>query len=369
MDPALGAFGLAFLALILSTLHQRRERAASRSLATEQRAALGQLAEEVTSLREALAHSGAVAGPAKPPPIVPKTVPLVKREVVTVTRDDDPIHTRPTVESPPPAGEACSADEPPPTKPSQSRKIPASAAPGSAPRPVPFEDQIARAMKRIERQARVPPEVEARWEARLRALGAELGLAENAEPTEAQIDTIVRELYQAEADVKDARDAAPADPQVPAAEATLPSVVAPIAVRIALAARHGPDADGDATLRDERARPTVLPRANVDEDLDVEGRDTAEDMTRVYSRRPGEADAALPGVEVKPKPETVRPPPHKPPRPLGDPLAGVKPERPTSSPTRTAEEFPVRRARPTLLGGLGGSRAPQSGDQEGGDGR
>jgi hypothetical protein len=32
MDPALGAFGLAFLALLLSTLHRRRERAASRSL-------------------------------------------------------------------------------------------------------------------------------------------------------------------------------------------------------------------------------------------------------------------------------------------------------------------------------------------------
>jgi hypothetical protein len=68
MDPALGAFGLAFLALIVSTLLQRRERAASRTLAVEQRAALVQLAEEVTSLREALVSSGAVERTAKPPP-------------------------------------------------------------------------------------------------------------------------------------------------------------------------------------------------------------------------------------------------------------------------------------------------------------
>jgi hypothetical protein len=41
-------------------------------------------------------------------------------------------------------------------------------------------------------------------------------------------------------------------------------------------------------------------------------------MTKVYSRRPGEADAGLPGVEVKPKPAAARAPPHKPPRPLVD---------------------------------------------------
>jgi hypothetical protein len=68
MDPALGAFGLAFLALILSTIHQHRERAASRTLAEEQRAALGQLAEEVALLREGLVHGGAVKPPAIPPP-------------------------------------------------------------------------------------------------------------------------------------------------------------------------------------------------------------------------------------------------------------------------------------------------------------
>jgi hypothetical protein len=232
---------------------------------------------------------------------------------------------------------------------------------------VSFDDQIRRAMARLEGSVWVPPDVEARWHERLRALGAELGLSGDAAPTDEQVEAMICELYQAEADVKDTRDAAPPpEPPVPAAEVTLPSAVAPVAVRIAEAAARGPDADGDVTLRDEGARRTVLPRANVDEDGD--GRDTAEELTRVYSRRPGEADLGLPGVEVKPKPSTARPPLPKPPRPRVDPLAGAKLERPTSSSRRTAEEFHARHGRPTLLGGLAGTRAP-SGEEEGGDGR
>ena len=130
-----------------------------------------------------------------------------------------------------------------------------------------LEDQITRAMKRIERQARVPPEVEARWEARLRALGAELGLVADTEPTDAQLDAMIRELYEAEADVKDARPGA----LPPPLEATLSSAVSPI----------------------------------------------------------------------------------------GDPLAGVEPERPKSSATRTAEAF---RNRPTLPGSIARSDPPDEGN-------
>jgi hypothetical protein len=339
MYPALAA-GLALA--LLFTLYLRGDRKAARKLAADQREILGQVLEEVTSLRSALVASGAVErAPAAWPPGVQPPAPPVPTGAL-------PAPLAPT-EAPPLADEA-KAEEPPSTKPSQSRQIPAAAPPRSAPRPVSFDDQVRRAMARLEGQVKVPPDVEARWLERLRTLGAELGLSDEAAPTEEQVEAMIRELYQAEADVKDARDAAPPPVEPTATEATLPS------------------ADGDTTPRREGRR-TVLPRASADEDLDGDGRDTAEDMTKVYSRGPGEADAGLPGVEVKPKPAAVRAPPHKPPRPLVDPLAGVKPERPTSSPTRTAEEYPARRPRPTLLGGLGGPRAPQSGDQEGGDGR
>ena len=351
------------LAVVL-VRHLRGERKAARTRADEQKALFREVLEELILLRTALVARGAVEAPAKMPPASPKAprpaLPSVARQVVPVTRDEDPIHTRPTREAPPPAGEVrVVEDEPPSTKPSQSREVPAK----SSPRPVSFDDQVRRAMSRLERQVKVPPEVEARWLERLGALGAELGLRPDTEPTDEQIEVMIRELYQAEADIKDARDAppAPAPPSgvPPSAEATLPSTVAPIVVRIAAAARRGPDADGEASLR-------ALPSANADDDPD-EGRETGEDLTKVYSRAPGEADAAIPGVEVKPRPTSARPP-HRPPLPIGSPLVDAKLERPTSSATRTAEEFPARR-RPTLLGGLGGPRAPQSGDQEGGDGR
>jgi hypothetical protein len=210
-----------------------------------------------------------------------------------------------------------------------------------------FDDQVRRAMVRLERQVKIPPEVGTRWLERLRALGAELGLTDNAAPTDEQIEVMIRELYQAEADVKDARDAASPG----SAEATLPSTVAPIA-EVAVRGQEG-------------ARPTVLPSAIADEDLD--GRDTAEDMTKVYSREPGEADAGLPGVEVKPKLATLRSPPHKPPRPISDPLAGAKLEQPTPSARRTVEAFHARHPRQTLFGGLTAPRAPSGGEREGGN--
>jgi hypothetical protein len=340
------ASALVLTLLALLARHQLRERTARLRLADAQSKGFAEVLDELTSLRSALVTSGAIErSPRLPPAPFPSPLPSVARQVVSVTRDDEPIHTRPTVERPPP-------NEPPSAKPSQSRDIAAPRTPRSAPRPVPFEDQIVRAMKRIEKQAKVPPEVEARWEQRLRALGAELGLREDAEPTDQQVEAMIRELYEAEADVKDAR------PAVPPLEATLSSTVSPIAVRIAQAALRPDDAEGEATLRREGDRPTALPQANVDDDSE-DGRDTGEDLTTVY--KPGEVEASSP--EVKPKLATLRPP-HRSPRPVRDPLPGVEPERPKSSATRTAETF---RKRPTLLGGLVAPSAPPGGGEgEGG---
>jgi hypothetical protein len=267
-----------------------------------QESAFAQVLEELGTWRGALAIAGVIERQAAPPPPPPPEEPPL-----------------------------------PSTKPSQSRKVPA--APRSEPRLVPFEDQIQRAMGRIERHAKVPPEVQARWEQRLRALGDELGLPADDEPTDSQLARVVRELYEAEGDVKDARPAAP-----PFLEATLASAASPIAVRIAQVTTRPEDADGETTLRREGDRPAALPRPNAD-DESGDGHDTGEDMTKVFSKDPRAADAQIPGVEVKPA--TVRPPPHRPPRPLVDPLAGVEPERPTASATRTAEAF---RKRTTLPG-------------------
>jgi hypothetical protein len=307
--------GLLLGLLVVTVVHRRRERVEWARLADAQRAGIGQVIEELTSLRSALIAVGAAERPPQLPPAPPSA-----------------------------------RDEPSSTKPSLSRTVPAPLR--SEPLSVPVEDAVQRAMRRIERHARVAPEVAARWEQRLRALGDELGLAADAEPTDAQIAEVIRELYEAEADLKDARPAPPL-------EATLASAVSPVAVRIAQAMVRADDADGETTLRRDGDRPATLPRPNADGDAE-DGRDTGEDMTRVYSRKPGEAGARIPGVEAKPKPSTV-PPPDRPPRPVDDPLAGVEPERPESSAKRTAESFRLRR---TLFNGLAG--VSESDQDEGG---
>ena len=44
-----------------------------------------------------------------------------------------------------------------------------------------------------------------------------------------------------------------------------------------------------------------------------------DEQTRVFSKRPGDADAHIPGVSVRRKPAaTMRPPPHAPPRPRSE---------------------------------------------------
>jgi hypothetical protein len=100
MDPALGALAFtALVALLLSAVHLRCERAASRTLAAEQRAALAQLTEEVTSLREALLSSGAVERSAKlpaPPLVDPLADVELERPTSSATRTAEAFRRRTT---------------------------------------------------------------------------------------------------------------------------------------------------------------------------------------------------------------------------------------------------------------------------------
>ncbi len=109
-------------AMLALYLEQRAQRNAAREVAARQQAALAELLEELASLRSTLVASGAAERAAKLPPSRPEApLPSVERKVVTVTRDDNPVHTRATVEAPAPAGwgkPAEPADEPPSTKPS-----------------------------------------------------------------------------------------------------------------------------------------------------------------------------------------------------------------------------------------------------------
>jgi hypothetical protein len=98
--------------------------------------------------------------------------------------------------------------------------------------------------------------------------------------------------------------------------------------------------DGDATL--------LRGDAQADDDADDAGRDTGEDCTTFYSRRPVAADAQIPGPPVASKPLTGRPP-HPPPRKLGDALSGVPVEVHTSSATRTADAFRAEDLRRTRI--------------------
>jgi hypothetical protein len=142
MIPLIGA---ALVAVVVALcLEHRGERKAARECAALQQAQLGEVLEELVSLRSALVANGAAERTAKLPPSAPAPVvrsipapalPSVERKVVTVTRDDDPVHTRATIEAPAPAGwgeaqqkapEPASAndDAPPSTKPSASQARP-----------------------------------------------------------------------------------------------------------------------------------------------------------------------------------------------------------------------------------------------------
>jgi hypothetical protein len=165
-------------------------------------AAMRQAIEDAATLRVLLVHLGII--PRAPDP-APPSLASVEHQGVVVTRDDNPDrarftvpahppmeHLRPTVEAPPaPPAPAWAVDtkvEPPSTKPSRRREAPVATAPQSAARPVGFEDQVGRALARLERQIEVPPDAEARCLERIRARRAKPGLSDNAAPTDEGVD-------------------------------------------------------------------------------------------------------------------------------------------------------------------------------------
>ena len=286
------------LALVgVNLAHQRRERVEWGRLAETQRVALGQVLEELASLRAALVAAGAVERPPRLPPPPSPSPP-----------------TPPRLSPPPQTPRPGPKDDPPSTKPSR-----------SAPRSVSTEDQIQRAMRRIERQARVPPEVQARWEQRLRALGAELGLPPEGEPSDTQLATLIREALRGRG-----------RPQGRADECGAATAAA----------------GGDAGIRGLPNRRADRPGRS--EDRRRGGRGHAAPGRRpaglpaARRRRPGRGARDRGGHDQGLEPPNHRgeakpqPPPHRPPRPIADPLAGVTPERPKPSATRTAELFRKR---------------------------
>jgi hypothetical protein len=220
--------GAALVAAVLALyLDQRAERKSATKRAAQQQAGIAEVLEEVVALRSALVASGAAERAAKLPPA--RALPSVERKVVSVTRDDDPVHTRATVEAPAPDGWG----EPPHAAPAP----PASAKPSTS-EAGPRERASAESSPIFETTATVGTRIEAAEEERERAR----------------------------------------------TRGELPPL---------------PTMDGD----DNRPTGEVL------------GDD---EQTRVFSKRPGDADPRS-GVSVPRKPAaTVRPPPHAPPRPRSE---------------------------------------------------
>jgi hypothetical protein len=338
-------------------LYLARERTIARSHKEEHRALLAEVLQELVLLRNGLVESGIAERSGRPPPPPPGRVtsPAASSPApVWPPAAPAPLPVKPP--SPPPAGGDA---EVPSTKPSHSHKVPMAR---SSPRPVCFDDQVRRALARMEGRFKVPSHLEERFLARLRARGAELDFPENDGPTDEQVAVMIQELYQAGADVRDARDAGKVRPGM---HTLVSATEAPIVRRIAGAAKNQ-DGDGEATILRGGAPP--------DEDPDA-ARETGEEFTRVLTREPSAADAQIPGIEVVAKPRTGGAP-HRPPRKIADALAGVPVVTPTSSPTRTAEAFATHGERRTLVDGRGlrggaaprpALRGPQASDKEGGE--
>ena len=111
MIPLIGA---ALVAVMLALYLEHRSNGRPTRAARRSRSAqLGEVLEELVSLRSTLVASGAAerarqaAALSSAPRSVPApALPSVERKVVSVTRDDDPVHTRATIEAPaPPDGE------------------------------------------------------------------------------------------------------------------------------------------------------------------------------------------------------------------------------------------------------------------------
>ena len=265
MIPIIGA---ALVAAVLALyLEQRGERKATQKLAAQQHALLGEVLEELVSLRSTLVASGAAERAAKLPPSRPPVtmgaplgeapssapkppaarsvpappLPSVERKVVSVTRDDNPVHTRATIEAPAPPGwgEARPKAPEPASAPAGAKDNPPSTKPSTS--------QSRRRERAPAERAESSPIFETKMALRARIEAAE-----------------------------DERERARARGELPG-----------------------------------------LPR--MDED---DGRPTGEvlgddEQTRVFSKRPG--DAKLPGLRALRKaPATMRPPPHAPPRPRSE---------------------------------------------------
>jgi hypothetical protein len=318
------------LALALG-LYLHRERKRARRQAEEQRALLAEVLQELVLLRNGLVESGLAERTGRLPPQA--AAPARVKSPPPAASAHPPVDPLPAAAAPAPATPALPAphagvgDGPPSTKPSASRR-----------RLVPFDEQIRRALVRMENRLVVPPHLEARWLERLRALAAELQIDESEGPTDEQAELMIRELYQADADDRDARDATRGRGVLD----TLPSYGA---VGLTIADADAMPLRGDAAPR---------------EDAEVE-RETGEDFTRVLTREPGAADAQIPGLAVVAKPVTGHSP-NPAPRKLRDPLGGGTPNAPTSSPAPSAQAR-VRSQRPTLFDGLGGGAGPRSGSR------
>ena len=107
----------------------------------------------------------------------------------------------------------------------------------------------------------MPPALEERLLGRLRRLPAIWNGDESDEPTDEQTKAVLRELYQARADLRDGQDA----------EKTLPSAVSLIEPAVAAA----------------------MLSADAETDGEQDGRPTWEDDTRIFDVAPGELHAQL----------------------------------------------------------------------------
>jgi hypothetical protein len=248
MIPLIGA---ALVAAVLALyLEQRAERRAAAKLATLQQARIAEVLEELISLRSALVASGAAEraaklppsaheGGSRPPPRALPALPSVERKVVSVTRDDDPIHTRATIEAPAPDGWG----GPPHASP--------------APQPASAEDAG-------------PPSTQ-----------PSTSRARRCE----RVSTESSPIFESKATVRARIEAAEDEREWARARGELPPL---------------------PPMAEDDNRPTG----------EVFGDD---EQTRVFSKRPGDADAHIPGVSVRRKPAaTMRPPPHAPPRPRSE---------------------------------------------------
>jgi len=277
MIPILGA---ALVAVVVALyLEQCRQRSTTRQRFAVQDAKIGELLDELVSLRSTMVATGAAERGAQHPPAplnaeaqraaIPaapvRTLPWVARRAVDVTRGNEPLYTRKTVAED--AGAANDQEEhPPSTKPSSTRRRRVDAEAKQQAPAAPASETSA------QMRARLDADEDARDQARKRGEIGDVPTLGPDRPSEAETQVFS------------------------AAEAA-----ARLRVAHAVAAPR-------------------VPRAAADP---ADSRDDPEEMTKV---RPIPAtDAPIPRIVCKPAALTTgRPPPHSPPRPaapVGIPIA------------------------------------------------